>query len=112
MANIFTSSLTNNVGTTSTTVYTADTTNLTSATIIGMTMANNQTSQISASVTLTRSGTSVDIITNVPIPVGSSFIPIGGDQKVVLLPADVLTVISSVASSVDVIVSVLEITST
>ena len=107
--------MTNNVGTTSTTVYTADTSNLTSATIIGMTLANNQSSDVQASVTLTRPGTpavSVDIITDVPIPFGSSFVPIGGDQKVVLLANDVLTVVSSVAASVDVIVSVLEITTT
>ena len=112
MANIFTSALTNNVGTTVTTVYTADTANLTSATIIGMTLANNQGSEVAATVSLERGGITVDLITDVPIPQGSSFVPVGGDQKVVLLLNDVLTVKSSVTNSIDVVVSLLEITST
>ncbi len=47
------------------------------------------------------------IIKGAPIPVGSSLVPIGGDQKLVLEAADVLKVTSDV--TVDVAVSVLEI---
>jgi len=53
---------------------------------------------------------SVYLIKNAPVPVGSSLVVIGGDQKTVMEPGDVLTVTSNTASSADVHVSILEIT--
>ena len=45
-----------------------------------------------------------------PIPVGGSLIVVGGDQKIVLMTGDKISVLSNTASSADVIMSFLEIT--
>jgi hypothetical protein len=52
----------------------------------------------------------VFIIKDAPVPVGSSLVVVGGDQKVVLEPGDTVKVTSNTALSADAIVSVLEIT--
>jgi hypothetical protein len=44
------------------------------------------------------------------VPVGSSLVISGGDQKTVLEVADALKVVTSAASSADVVASYLEIT--
>jgi hypothetical protein len=44
------------------------------------------------------------------VPVGGSLVIVGGDQKVVLEAADALKVVTSAASSADVVISYLEIT--
>jgi hypothetical protein len=60
-------------------------------------------------VSLTRSGVDYSLISNAPILTGSTLVPIGGEQKVVLQPADQLRVVSTANGAVDVIVSLLEI---
>jgi len=45
-----------------------------------------------------------------PVPVGSSLVVVGGDQKVVMETDDALTITSSAATSADVALSILEIT--
>jgi hypothetical protein len=44
------------------------------------------------------------------VPVGGSLVIVGGDQKVVLEAADVVSVVTSAAASADAVLSVLEIT--
>lgn len=75
----------------------------TETTVIGLSIANTSASAITASVLL---GTTY-LVKNAPIPVGSSLIAIGGDQKVVMEPADTLKV--EATGTVDTIASVLEI---
>ena len=105
MANTFTSYVNKDVGTSATTVVTGTG----QTTVIGMTIANTSSSPISASVYITRSGTDYYIVKNATVPVGGSLVPIGGDQKLVLVSGDVLKVASSAASSADVITSMLVI---
>jgi len=50
------------------------------------------------------------LVKNAPIPAGGTLVVVGGDQKVVLEPTDVVIVQSDTASSGDVTVSYLEIT--
>jgi len=95
------------------TVYTGKSS--TETTIIGMSIANISTSQILVSVNI-ESDTSdsevnknVFVIKDAPIPVGGTLVPIGGDQKVVLLATDVLKVTSDTANSADTTLSILEI---
>ena len=107
MPNTFKNYLTANIGTSSTTVLTGATGALT--TVIGMTVANTTTNTVTASVTLTSGATTVFLVRNATIPVGGALVPVGGDQKVVVEASDVIQVQSSAATSVDVIVSVLEI---
>lgn len=104
MANTFKSYLTANV-TTQTTVHTAPVS--TQTTVIGLSLANASTSALTATVTLTRGSTVVNVIKDAAIPAADSLILYGGDQKLVMQSNDLLKVTSS--GAVDVIVSVLEV---
>jgi uncharacterized Zn ribbon protein len=69
------------------------------------------TSQIEIDVQLENNdGDNVYIIKDAPVPVGSSLVVVGGDQKVVMNASDVLKVTSSASTSADVTLSILEIT--
>jgi len=100
--------------TTDMTIYTGQ--SGTETTIIGMSIANITSSQILVSVKI--ESDTVDVTTNsnvylikdAPIPAGSTLVPIGGDQKVVLQDTDVLKVVSDTANSADTTLCVLEIT--
>lgn len=82
------------------------------ATVIGMTIANITPSPIAANVFLSGGNitSNVYLVQQATIAPGGALVPIGGDQKLVLEAGDYLQVNTSVALSVDVIVSVLEIT--
>lgn len=108
MANTFTSYVNKNVGTSAATVVTVGAG--TQTTIIGMSAANTTSSPITVDAYITRSGTDYYLIKGATVPVGSSLVIVGGDQKVVLIVSDALKVISSAASSADVVTSVLNIT--
>ncbi len=108
MANTFKNQVLKAVGTTPTTVYTAPAG--TQSTIIGMTISNVDVSPISVSVGLGTGGTLAWLVKDATISPGGALVPIGGDQKVVLEATDNLQVNTSVSSSADVVVSVLEVT--
>jgi len=106
--NTFTSYLNRNVGTSAATVVTVGAS--TQTTVIGMSCANTTTSPVTVDAYVTRSATSYYLVKGATVPVGSSLVIVGGDQKVVLISSDVLLVVSSAATSVDVVTSVLNIT--
>jgi len=108
MANTFTSYVTKNVGTSASTVVTVGAS--TQTTIIGLSFANTTTSPITASAYITRSAVDYYLIKDAVVPVGSSLVVVGGDQKTVMITSDALKVITSAASSADVVTSVLNIT--
>lgn len=114
MANSFLSETDTAVGTSAATIYTCPAS--TETTIIGLSVANIVTSQILIDVQLDGSGRtsgavdSVYLIKDAPVPVGSSIVVVGGDQKVVMEPGDALKVTSDTASSADVVMSHLDIT--
>lgn len=114
MANAFLSETDTGVGTTLASIYTVPAS--TETTIIGLSISNIVSSQIVVDVQLDASGRtsgaedSVYLIKGAPIPVGGSLVVVGGDQKVVLEPGDVLKVKSDTASSADVVLSHLDIT--
>lgn len=108
MANTFTSYTNKDVGTTPVTVVTVGA--ATQTTIIGLCMANTSISPVTVSAYVTRSGVDYYILKNAPVAVGGGLVPVGGDMKVVLITGDVLKVVSSAASSIDSVVSVLNIT--
>ena len=82
----------------------------TQTTLIGMTLANITSAVISVTATLNDGSNTTHIVKDAPIPTGGSLIILGGDQKVVLMTGDKIIVTSNTASSVDVIMSFLEIT--
>jgi len=108
MANTFKNFFSKDVGTSAASVYTCP--SATQTTIIGLSVGNTSSSPITASVYVTSGGTDYYMVKSATVPVGGALVPIGGDQKLVLEPTDVLKVISSLAASADVIVSLLEIT--
>ena len=114
MANSFLSETDTGIGTSAATVFTCPA--ATEVTIIGLSVANIHTSQILVDVELDASGRtsgaedSVFLVKGAPVPVGGSLVVIGGDQKVVMEPGDVVKVTSDTASSADVVLSHLDIT--
>ena len=84
----------------------------TQTTLIGMTLANVTSGVISVTVQLINTDGPVitHIVKDAPIPTGGSLIVVGGDQKIVLLEEDKITITSNTADSVDVVMSFLEIT--
>lgn len=106
MANTFKNYVSQQVGTSAATIVTAST----ATTVIGMTVANVTASPITVSVYIVVSSDTYYLVKDATVPVGGSLVPIGGDQKLVLETGDSLRVISSAATSADVIASVLEIT--
>lgn len=108
MPNTFKNNALANVGTTITNVYTAPAGAAT--TIIGLTIANTTANSVYVDVILTIGATDYYIIKNALVPTGGALVPIGGDQKVVVEATESIKVRSSAASSVDVVLSILEIT--
>ena len=108
MANTFTSYMNKDVGTSAATVVTIAAS--TQTTVIGMSCANTITSPVTVDAYVTRSAVNYYLVKGATVPVGGSLVIVGGDQKVVLITSDVLKVVSSTASSIDVVTSVLNIT--
>lgn len=114
MANSFLSETDTAIGTSAASVLTCGAS--TQTTVIGMSIANIVTSQITVDVQLDTSGRtsgaedSVYLVKSAPIPVGGSLVVVGGDQKVVMEPGDIIKVTSDTASSADVVISHLDIT--
>jgi len=108
MANTFKSYANKNVGTSAATVYTCPSS--TQTTLIGLSMANTSTSPITTDAYVTRSAVNYYLVKGATVPVGGSLVIVGGDQKVVLQPSDVLYILNSAATSGDCFASLLEIT--
>ena len=108
MANTFTSYVNKNVGTSAATVVTVGAS--TQTTIIGLSCANTSASPVTVDVYFTRSTVDYYLVKGATVPTGGSLVVVGGDQKVVLISSDALKVVSSAASSIDAVTSVLNIT--
>jgi len=108
MANTFKNALSASIGTSPVDVYTAG--SGVTATVIGMAVANRESSSIEVDVEVTDDSGSVTtfLVKSAPVPAGGALIVVGGEQKVVLEAADKITVTSDTASSADVTISILE----
>ena len=111
MANNFKLKTKSNVGITSENVYVVPNANpLTTSTIIVITLCNNSGSGINVGIGITRaSADDVMLLKNVPIPQGSTLEFMNGN-KVVMEATDTLTASSDTNASLDVALTVLEIT--
>lgn len=110
MANNFKRKLSRSIGTTLTSVGSYTVPASTEVTVIGLDIANTSSSQVLVDATVNDGSNDTYLIKEAPIPSGGSLVVIGGDQKVVLEPSDSIKVKSDTASSVDVVLSILEIT--
>lgn len=110
MANTFTRKLSRGVGTSATAVGSYTVASSTTVVIVGLTVTNISGSAITANVFINDGAANTSVVTNAPISSGASLVPIGGDQKIILLTGDSLYVQSSAAASIDAILSIMEIT--
>ena len=110
MANAFTRKVSRDIGTALTAVGSYTVGASTQTTVIGLTVANTSASAVSIDVTLNDGANDTYLDKDAPVPVGGALVPIGGNQKVVLITGDSIKVNSSAASSVDAVLSILEIT--
>lgn len=104
MAYTNTSYMAKSVGTSASTLTTVA--SATTSTITSLVVANTTTSPITCDVYVTRSAVDYYLVKAATVPVGGSLEVMQGN-RVVLIASDALKVVSSVASSADVIVSVL-----
>ena len=108
MANTFKLKTKANVGVTTTNVYVVP--SATTTVVIGVTLANTSGSSINVGIGINRgSSDDVKLMKNVPIPQGSSFEFMGGN-KIVLETTDTFVAESDVNSSLDVALTIMEIT--
>ena len=108
MANTFKLKTKANVGVTSENIYVVP--NATTTTVIGITLANISGGSINVGVGITStSSDDVSVLKNVPIPQGSSLEVMQGN-KIVLETTDTITVKSDVNNSLDVSLTILEMT--
>lgn len=97
-----TSYVAKNVGTSASTLTTVSSGTIA---ITSLVVANTTTSPITTDVYFTRSATDYYLVKTATVPVGGSLEVIGGN-RVVLIASDALKVLTSAASSADVVVSV------
>jgi hypothetical protein len=110
MPNNFSRRLSRDVGTSNATIGSYTVGAGVQVTVIGLTLSNKTGSQASANIRLIdNTTTSTSIVTLAPVPPGGTLVAVGGDQKLVLTAGDSVTVQSNVANSLDVVMSILEI---
>ena len=110
MANAFKTFTDTGVGTANADVYTCPSS--TETTIIGLNVANILGVSITVTVEFYDGGGNdpTHIVKDAIIPVGSSLVVVGGDQKIVMNGGDILKIKGSQTDCCDAVLSVLEIT--
>lgn len=109
MTTVFKNKLASSLGTTPTTVLTSSGTATT--TVVGLSLTNVSSSTILASIQLqdTVASTTAYFINNVVIPANTSLRVINGGERLVLGPSTNVIVTSNIASSIDLVLSYVEI---
>lgn len=110
MANTFTRKVSRNIGSTPTQVGSYTVGAATTTTVIGMTVCNTSAAAITVDVYHYDGANATYLVKAAPINIGGTLVPVGGDQKLNLITGDSVYVVSSAATSVDVVMSILEIT--
>jgi hypothetical protein len=110
MANIFKRKLSRDVGNVAVAVGSYTVASDTTVVVVGLTVCNTTGSAVNASVYIEDADdTETYLIKDAPIPGGGSLVAVGGDQKVILETGDSVKVISDAATSLDVTMSIMEI---
>jgi len=104
MAQNFSRYIARNVGTSASTLFTANSYD----TVIGIALANTTSSEIKVDVYINDGSNDYYLIKNAPIQTGGALQIIDGGAKYVVHSADVLKVVSDTASSCDVVVSTVD----
>lgn len=108
MAQDFRRYTSNAIGTSATTLFTADSYD----TIVGISVANIKENTIIVDVYINDSSNDIYLVKDAPIPAGSTLQVLDGGAKFVVQSGDALKVVSDTASSADVWVSTVDAIST
>lgn len=110
MANAFTRKISRNIGTSPTDVGSYAVGASTQAIVIGLSLCNVSAAAITVSASLYDGTNEYFLLSAAPLAPGQSVIVGGGEQKVVMITNDRIRVTSSAATSVDAVLSIMEIT--
>ena len=105
MANLFRTLTSNNI-TTSLAAVGGYTSGINTATVIGLSISNKSNTSVLVNVAHKANTKTTMIIQNAPITAGSTLVPIGGDQKIVL-HGESIQVSANTASACDCVMSLL-----
>ena len=108
MANTFKLKTSRAVGTSSTKIGAYDVPVATTSTAIGLTIANITSNTINVSAEIYDGTNATKIVNNATLVPGGTLVAIGGNQKIVMETGMSIRAFSSAASSIDCILSVLE----
>jgi hypothetical protein len=109
MANIFKRKLSRDVGNVAVAVGSYTVAANTTVVVVGLTVCNTTGAAVNTSIYIDDGSNDTYIIKDAPIPGGGSLVAIGGDQKVILETGDSMKVISDAVTSLDVTMSIMEI---
>lgn len=110
MANAFKRKLSRSVGVTPTIVGAYTVPSATQVTVIGLVVSNTSVASVLVDVTVYDGANDTHLVKSCPIPAGGSVIVVGGDQKLVLEVGDSVRIKSDTATSIDAVMSILELT--
>lgn len=110
MASTFSRKLSRSIGTSLTAVGSYTVGASTQTTVIGLSVANVGATTVEVDVTLNDGTNDTYLIKGAPVLPGAALVMSGGDQKIVLTTNDSIKVKSNTASSVDAVMSILELT--
>jgi hypothetical protein len=109
MANIFKRKLSRDIGNVAASVGSYTVASDTTVVVVGLTVCNTTGAAVNTSIYIDDGANDTYIIKDAPIPGGGSLVAIGGDQKVILETGDSIKVVSDAVSSLDVTMSIMEI---
>ena len=109
MANTFYRKLSRNVGNTTVAVgsYTVGSGN--TSVVVGLTVCNTTGAAVNATVSLNDGTNDYYLVKAAPIPGGGTLVVVGGEQKIVMQASDKINILSDAVSSLDVVMSIMEI---
>jgi hypothetical protein len=110
MANIFYRKASSGIGNTAVTLGSYTVGANTKTVVLGLTVANTTGSTISADVYINNGSDNYYLVKGAPVNSGGALVPIGGDQKLVLQFNDNIKIRSDSLSSIDAVMSIMEIT--
>jgi hypothetical protein len=109
MANIFKRKLSRDVGNVAVAVGSYTVAANTTVVVVGLTVCNTTGSAVNTSIFINDGANETYLLKDAPIPGGGSLVAVGGDQKVILETGDSIEVISDAVTSLDVTMSIMEI---
>jgi len=78
--------------------------------VLGLSMSNTTGATINASAFIANATALTYLVKSAPISAGGTLVIVGGDQKIIIQTNDNVKIVSDTASSIDAVMSIMEIT--